>query len=45
MTRKVDLPTLRAADVPCFGSLERGVQYLCSNIDRPGTVYPDIIPN
>jgi hypothetical protein len=45
MTRKVDLPTLRTADVPCFGSLERAVQYLCSNIDRPGTVYPDTLPN
>ncbi len=42
MTRKIDLPTLRAADVPCFGSLERAVRLLCKNIGISRLVYPDV---
>ena len=40
MTQKIDLQTLRKADVPCFGSLERAVQRLCSSRGQAGVVYP-----
>jgi hypothetical protein len=40
MTRQIDLSLLRAADVPCFGSLERGLAFLSSHIAHPGCVYP-----
>jgi hypothetical protein len=42
MTQKIDLPTLRAADVPSFGSLERAVRVLCQNIGISRQVYPDV---
>jgi hypothetical protein len=42
MTQKIDLPTLRAADVPSFGSLERAVRLLCRNIGNSRQVYPDV---
>ncbi len=39
MTRMIDIPALRAAGVPCFGTLERGLQFLAQ--DPPGgAVYP-----
>ncbi len=40
MTRKIDLNMLRAADVPCFGSLERGLAFLAAHLAQPGAVYP-----
>ena len=40
MTRQIDLGVLRAADVPCFGSLERGLEFLKRNGDTCGCVYP-----
>ncbi len=40
MTRRIDLPTLRQADVPCFGSLERALRFLAGNFKQPGVVYP-----
>lgn len=39
LTRWIDLPTLRAAGVPCFGTLERALRFLASD-PGPGTVYP-----
>ncbi len=42
MTRKIDLPVLRGAEVPCFGSLERAVGLLCENIGCPRHVYPEV---
>ncbi|WP_437755207.1 DUF4276 family protein [Sorangium sp. So ce1389] len=39
MTRMIDLPTLRAAGVSCFGTLERALAFLASSFGRPG-VYP-----
>lgn len=39
MTRMIDIPTLRAADVPCFGTLERALSFLASSFGVPG-VYP-----
>ncbi len=42
MTRKIDLPALREANVPCFESLERAVRLLCENIGCPRHVYPDV---
>jgi hypothetical protein len=40
MTQKIDLEVLRAANVPCFGSLERALQFLGDRIGIPGSVYP-----
>lgn len=40
MTQKIDFPTLRAAGVPCFGSLERAIRFLSLNLKQPGSVYP-----
>ncbi|WP_417915844.1 hypothetical protein [Candidatus Electronema sp. JC] len=40
MTQKIDLDMLRAADVPCFGSLERGLAFLAAHLAQPGLVYP-----
>lgn len=39
LTRMIDLAMLRAADVPCFGTLERALTFLGSCFGRPG-VYP-----
>lgn len=41
MTRKVDFETLRAAEVPSFGSLERGLRFLAGHLGQGGGVYPD----
>ncbi len=40
MTRKIDLDVLRKSDVPCFGSLERGIRVLCEQKGSRGVVYP-----
>ena len=40
LTQKIDIDILRAADVPCFGSLERGLTFLSNHLQEPGTVYP-----
>lgn len=40
LTRLLDLPTLRAADVPCFGTLERALAFLDAHWEAPGGVYP-----
>lgn len=40
MTQKIDLNMLREADVPCFGSLERGLAFLAAHLAQPGFVYP-----
>ncbi|RLB87542.1 MAG: hypothetical protein DRH50_16670 [Deltaproteobacteria bacterium] len=40
MARQLDFEMLRAADVPCFGSLERALVFLRDNIGTSGTVYP-----
>ena len=40
MTRKIDIEVLRNSDVPCFGSLERGIHMLCEHMDSAGIVYP-----
>jgi hypothetical protein len=40
MTRLLDLPTLRSADVPSFGTLERAVRFLASVKTGEGDVYP-----
>lgn len=37
MTRSLDFTVLRAADVPCFGTLERAIQFLAA---PQGGVYP-----
>lgn len=39
MTRMIDIPTLRGADVPCSGSLERALEFLAGEFGRSG-VYP-----
>ncbi|HMV67275.1 MAG TPA: DUF4276 family protein [Myxococcota bacterium] len=38
LTRMLDLAVLRAADVPCFGTLERALDFLADA--GPGEVYP-----
>ena len=40
MTRLIDFDTLREADVPCFGSLERAIVFLRDNMGTTGRVYP-----
>lgn len=40
MTRKIDLLQLRAANVPCFGTLERALGFLKVNMGSTGKVYP-----
>ena len=40
MTRQIDLDVLRAAGVPCFGSLERALIFLRDNLETGGVVYP-----
>lgn len=39
LTRMIDIPTLRAANVPCFGTLERALAFLAENFGGSG-VYP-----
>jgi hypothetical protein len=39
LTRMIDLPTLRAAGVPCFGTLERALSFLAVAFGKGG-VYP-----
>jgi hypothetical protein len=39
LTRMIDIPTLRAASVPCFGTLERALAFLASSFGASG-VYP-----
>lgn len=39
LTQRIDIPTLRAANVPCFGTLERGLRFLAANFGGAG-VYP-----
>ena len=38
LTRLLDLPTLRSADLPCFGTLERALAFLAAA--GAGEVYP-----
>lgn len=40
LTRWIDIPTLRAANVACFGTLERALAFLAANPGH-GAVYPD----
>ena len=40
MTRMIDLDVLAAAGVPCFGTLERALQFLVRADTSPGDVYP-----
>jgi hypothetical protein len=40
MTRMIDLATLRAASVPCFGTLERALAFLGQRFGTPGTYPP-----
>ncbi|MCI5148345.1 MAG: hypothetical protein D3916_02940 [Candidatus Electrothrix sp. MAN1_4] len=40
LTRQLDFSMLRAADVPCFGSLERGLLFLSAHRNQSGKVYP-----
>lgn len=40
MTRCIDFSILRKANVPCFGSLERALGFLCRHWGQPGVVYP-----
>lgn len=42
LTQMLDLPTLRAAAVPSFGTFERALQFLASA--SPGEVYPPPAP-
>lgn len=39
LTRMIDIPTLRHADVPSFGTLERALAFLAANFGGAG-VYP-----
>ena len=40
MTQRIDFDFLREANVPCFGSLERGIRFLFEYQNRTGFVYP-----
>jgi hypothetical protein len=40
LTRLIDLPTLRAADVPCFGTLERALAFLATSFGTSGAYPP-----
>lgn len=40
MTRKMDIGIVRRAEVPSFGSLERGLQFLSDHAGETGAVYP-----
>ncbi len=39
LTRLIDIPALRAANVPCFGTLERALAFLATSFGAEG-VYP-----
>lgn len=39
LTRLIDIEALRAAEVPCFGTLERAVGFLARSFGKGG-VYP-----
>jgi Domain of unknown function (DUF4276) len=39
MTRMVDIPTVRSAGIPCFGTLERALAFLAASFGEGG-VYP-----
>ena len=41
LTQMIDLSMLRAADVPCFGTLERALRFLATS-HGPGEVYPPV---
>lgn len=40
LTRLMPLPQLDLADLPCWGTLKRSVQYLIDHRSEPGAVYP-----
>lgn len=40
MTRMIDFSTLRAAGLPCFGTLERALRFLAESVGTEGLVYP-----
>ena len=40
MTRQLNFELLRAADVPCFGTLERALIFFRDNLGTSGNVYP-----
>jgi hypothetical protein len=40
LTRLIDFPTLRAAEVPCFGTLERALRFLTTQHARSVTYPP-----
>lgn len=40
LTRRIDFQVLREAAVPCFGSLERRIRFLCEHASQPGRVSP-----
>ncbi|WP_438031367.1 hypothetical protein [Sorangium sp. So ce233] len=42
MTRMIDVPTLRAAGVPCFGTLERALAFLASSFGGTGVCPPSV---
>lgn len=44
LTRMIDFDRLRAAQLPCFGTLERALRFLAENLGSPGRVYPSERP-
>jgi hypothetical protein len=40
MTQQIDFKTVRSANVPCFGSLERALIFLAQHLGARGDVYP-----
>lgn len=40
MARLIDFATIREAEVPSFGSLERGIAFLAEHLESAGVVYP-----
>lgn len=40
LTRMIDLDALRAAGVPCFGTLERALGFLAAHLGEAEVVYP-----
>ncbi len=43
LTRLIEFPELRQADLPCFGTLERALHFLA--VGRAGTAYPQPLPD
>ena len=39
LTQALDIDLLRATNLPCFGSLERGILHIANNVNK-GSVYP-----